>query len=413
MQMRASPLWLRARAARLWHGAAILTLLNGPALHAQPREVPAPQKPEIFTEAPAWVALNRWSFEGAIRGITVGPIENQRHPGHGYGSPACARTMTEIRRMGGNWVSITPFGRVADLHPTGVAMSFEVPFRVNREAVAAAVQQAHAAGLRVMLVPHLWVESGEWRGFIDPGDDAQWRQWARAYEGFVTNWALVAERARVDLLAVGIELRRWVTTDRASSFLPIIKHVRSVYKGPLTYAANWDDAEDTVIWGELDFIGINAFYPLAERRSASYDEMAHTAAERTTRANELGRRWNKPIVFTEFGYTSRTDAALRPWEWPEALSEVVVDQGSQARAYRALLGASVNQPWLAGLFVWRLYADLDDVTQEPEFGFSFRGKLAERELREAFATCWAADRHGSSLGAQTRFGSVAAGACWW
>jgi hypothetical protein len=363
-------------------------------LHAQPLNAPVPQKPEGVGETPAWLALKHWSFDGAIRGITVGPIENQLHPGHGYGSPPCARTMTEIRRMGGNWVSITPFGRVADLHPSGIAMNFEAPFSKNKDAVAAAVKQAHAAGLRVMLVPHLWVESGEWRGLIDPGDDAAWQKWARAYEGFVTNWARVAERAQVDLLAVGIELRRWVTTERASSFLPIIKRVRSVYKGPLTYAANWDDSEDTVIWGDLDFIGINAFYPLAEHPSAPYEELARIAAERTSRANELGRRWNKAIVFTEFGYTSRKDAALRPWEWPEALSQVVIDQSSQAEAYRALLGASVNQPWLAGLFVWRLYADLDDVTQEPEFGFSFRGKLAERELRDAFATCWAADGQG-------------------
>jgi hypothetical protein len=371
---------------------AWLTLLAAPALHAQPLEPRVPQRPESVAETPAWRALKQWSFEGAIRGITVGPIENQRHPGHGYGSAPCARTMREIRRMGGNWVSLTPFGRVADLHPSGVAMSFEAPFSQNKDAVAAAVKQAHAAGLRVMLVPHLWVESGEWRGFIDPGDDAAWQKWARAYDTFVTNWARVAERTQVDLLAVGIELRRWVTTERASSFAPIIKHVRTVYKGPLTYAANWDDVEDTVIWGDLDFIGINAFYPLAEHQGASLDEMARTAGQRTARANELGRRWNKAVVFTEFGYTSRKDAALRPWEWPEALSEVVIDQVSQAEAYRALLGASVDQPWLAGLFVWRLYADLDDVTQEPEFGFSFRGKLAERELRDAFATCWAADR---------------------
>ena len=57
----------------------------------------------------------------------------------------------------------------------------------------------------------------------------------------------------------------------------------------------------------------------------------------------------------------------------------------------ALLAAVIDQPWFAGLFAWRLYADPEDVSQEPEFGFSFRGKLAELELRDAFATHWAAD----------------------
>ncbi len=341
--------------------------------------------------SPVRLYLTRWSFERAIRGITVGPIENQRHPGHGYGSKASAQTMNQVRRLGGNWVSITPFGRVADTHATGISMSFEVPFNQNRQAVLAAVEQAHAEGLRVMLVPHLWVESGEWRGLLDPGDEARWQAWGRAYDAFVMSWARVAERARVDLFAVGVELRRWVTTDRAASFLPVIQRVRSVYSGPLTYAANWDDAEDTVIWGDLDFIGVNAFYPLAPRPNATFEEIARSAAEHTARANALARRWNKPLIFTEFGYTTRKDAALRPWEWPEALSDVIVDELSQAQAYRALLAAAVAQPWFAGLFAWRVYADPDDVTQEPQFGFSFRGKLAELELRDAFATHWAAD----------------------
>ncbi len=142
--------------------------------------------------------VSRLQLGRAIRGITIGPIENQLHPGRGYGSPACARSMREVKRMGADWVSLTPFGRVLDIHPSGVAMSFEVPFAENRKAVVAAVEQAHAAGLRVLLVPHLWVESGEWRGFIDPGSDADWARWAKSYEGFVTAWASVAQQSNVE-----------------------------------------------------------------------------------------------------------------------------------------------------------------------------------------------------------------------
>ncbi len=95
-----------------------------------------------------------------MRGITIGPIENALHPGKGYGSPAYERMLDEARRLGANWVSITPFGRVANLTPTGIDMTFEAPYPENRVAVAKAIRQAHEAGLRVMLVPHLWVEDG-------------------------------------------------------------------------------------------------------------------------------------------------------------------------------------------------------------------------------------------------------------
>ncbi len=96
-------------------------------------------------------------------------------------------------------------------------------------------------------------------------------------------------------------------------------------------------------------------------------------------------------MFNEFGYTTRKNSAIRPWEWPDKMSHVQADQGAQADAYRALLSALIDEPWFAGFFVWRLYADPDDMSQEAEWGFSPRGKLAELVLRDAFDTHWAGD----------------------
>jgi hypothetical protein len=360
-------------------------------LIANAKVASAAAPPKDTPDTISWAQSSRLQIDRAIRGVTIGPIENQLHPGRGYGSQACAQTMLEVSKMGGNWVSLTPFGRIWDIHPSGVSLTFEVPYPKNRKAVMAAIEQAHAAGLRVMLVPHLWVESGEWRGFIDPGSDANWKRWAKAYEGFLLEWAEVAQLSHADMMTVGVELRSWLTTDRAPLFLPILKRVRSTYSGPLTYAANWDDVEDTVIWGDLDVIGINAFYPLATRANAPFAELLQSSRTIALQVGQLAERWHKPFVFTEFGYTTRKDPALRPWEWPEALTNVVIDEQAQAQAYRALLAAVIEQPWFAGLFAWRLYADPEDVSQEPEFGFSFRGKLAELELRDAFTTHWAAD----------------------
>lgn len=354
---------------------------------AAPLGVSAAPGPVLPPGALAWAESGR----GAIRGITIGPIENALHPNKGYGSPAYERMLDEARRMGATWVSITPFGRVANLTPTGIDMTFEAPYPENRAAVAKAIRQAHAAGLRVMLVPHLWVEDGGWRAEIEPGDEAAWGRWAEAYRRFVENWAQVAQETSVDLLSVGVELRSWVTTTRAPSFFDVIRSVRSIYSGPLTYAANWDDADDTVIWGELDVIGINAFFPLTDKENASVDELLQGGREVARKVSELALAWDKPVVFTEFGYTTRRDPALRPWEWPEHLSNVVIDELAQADAYRGLLGAVIDEPWLAGAFVWRMYSDPDDVSQEAEWGFSPRGKLAELVLRDAFAAWWASD----------------------
>jgi hypothetical protein len=326
-----------------------------------------------------------------VRGVTIGPIESALHPGKGYASEPYARTLREVRRWGATWVSLTPFGRTLDLRPTGVALDFEAPFSENRRNVLEAVRMAHAEGLRVLLVPHLWVESGAWRAEIDPGDGAPWGRWASGYGEFVLAWAEVAAEAGADMFSVGVELRSWVTTARASSFREIVRAVRRVYPGPLTYSANWDDVQDTVVLGELDVIGVNAFYPLTDREGAGPVELLAGGRRAADKVRALARDWRRPVLFTEIGYTTRPDPALRPWEWPDGMRRVRVDQAAQRDAYAGLLGPLLEVPDFAGFFVWRVYADPDDASQEAEWGFSPRGKLAELVVRDAFAAHWAAD----------------------
>ncbi len=342
---------------------------------------------------PPLLHAEAWADEsaGAVRGVTIGPIESAAHPGVGYGTPAGRAAMAEARAMGATWIAVTPFGRVWDLSGGGVDLTFEKPVVENTAAVLAAIHDAHAEGLRVMVVPHLWVESGEWRALIDPGSDEGWARWAASYRRFVLHWASVAERGHAEMFSVGVELRSWVTTARAPSFVEVIRVVRERYHGLLTYSGNWDDVGNTVILGELDVIGVNAFYPLAEREGSTPEELAAGGAKVARQLGELAAEWHKPIVLTEMGYTTRADPALRPWEWPDAMHHVRVDERAQAAAYFALLSSLAWEPWCAGFFVWRTYADPLDVSQESEWGFSPRGKLAELTLRDAFAAWWAAD----------------------
>jgi hypothetical protein len=347
----------------------------------------AAPRPRLERTADAWTLGGL----GGIRGITVGPIENARHPGVGYGTFPGWRALYTAQQLGASWVSLTPFGRVWDLHGSGVDPCFEAPLEQNRRAVLAAIEQAHDLGLRVLLVPHLWVESGEWRALMDPGDDEGWARWAASYGRFLLRWAEVAEQGQVEMLSVGVEMRSWLTTHHAPSFVELLHAVRQRYSGLLTYSGNWDDIADTVVLGELDLIGVNAFYPLAAEPGASLEQLAfggrHVAAE----LGELSQVWHKPVLLTEMGYTTRQDPAVKPWEWPDGMHDVVVDQQAQALAYRALLAPLLAERWFAGFFVWRIYADPDDVSQEAEWGFSPLGKLSELEVRDAFAATWAAD----------------------
>ncbi len=317
--------------------------------------------------------------------MTIGPIESELQPGRGYGTPAFDATLSEIQRLGGNWISLTVFGRVWDLDGVGVDLTFEMPHEQVAAAVRRSVDMAHARGMRVLLVPHLWLESGEWRAEISPKSPERRALFEKNYSRFALAWAKVAEQAGVDLLAAGVELRSWVTTARAPSFVDLIHQIRGEYSGLLTYAANWDDAEDTVVWGHLDVIGINAFYPLHWEESATFAQVEAGGHRVADQVKVLAERFERPIVFTEFGYTTRKDTAIKPWLWPEQLGKVEVDQTAQARAYAALLGAMREVPGFMGAFVWRMYADVSDMSQEAEWGFSPWGKESEQVLRATFS----------------------------
>ena len=350
----------------------------------------------VASPAAAWDVLPRgadaWRSSGreAIRGVTVGPIESSQQQGRGYGTPYSAALLDELARMGVNWISITPFGRIWSLGSTQILMDFEAPYEDNRAAVRTMVAQAHARGMKVMIIPHLWVETTGWRGQIDPGTPEGWLEYQQSYRELVLAWATDAAAAGADAFSIGVECKSW--SGRFGAFwTALIADVRAIFPGLLTYSANWDEADSVLFWDQLDLIGINAFYPLADHSAATYEEYVAGARLIVPQLEELATVHEMPILFVEVGYTTRRDAAVEPWLWPDDMTDVHVDEHEQARALSASFAAFLPQDWFAGFFVWRYYANIDDVSQEAIWGFSPHAKAAESLLAEVFQTRWGAD----------------------
>lgn len=348
------------------------------------------------TPAGAWNHLppgrDAWALTGepAIRGVTVGPVESSQQPGRGYGTPYSAALLDELVAMGTTWISITPFGRVWNLQDTTILMDFEAPYAENRLAVREMVRQAHERGLKVLVIPHLWVETTGWRGEIDPGSPERWRAYQESYRRFVLAWARDAAAAGADAFSIGVECKSW--SGRFGGYwTSLIADVRGVFPGLLTYSANWDEAENVLFWDQLDLVGINAFYPLADHDGATYDEYVNGARRAVVQVRELADVLEMPVIFVEIGYTTRQNAAVQPWLWPDGMSDVRVDEHEQARALAAVFSAALPARWFAGFFVWRYYANIDDVSQEAIWGFSPHAKESEPLLADVFRARWGAD----------------------
>lgn len=333
-----------------------------------------------------------WGEAGmpAIRGVTIGPIESSQQPGRGYGTAESDALLDELARLGVTWVSLTPFGRLWSLQSTEILMDFEAPYEDNRAAVLRMIAQAHAHGMKVLVIPHLWVETGGWRGEIEPGSPAGWTAYQASYRRFVTAWARDAQAAGADAFSIGVECKSW--SGRFGTYWrSLIGELRSVFDGLLTYSANWDEVDGVLFWDLLDLVGINAFYPLAEHDGATYGEYVEGARKARDLVRASIAALDMPVVFVEVGYTTRPNAAVQPWLWPDDMTAVAEDEDEQARALAAVFEVFLPEPWFTGFFVWRYYASLDDVSQEAGWGFSPHAKVAESLLDSVFHAEWGAD----------------------
>ncbi len=322
-----------------------------------------------------------------IRGATLAPIEDGRLGPVGYGTERCEVALEELAALPAGWVALTPFGRMDDLDSTDILHDFEIPVEENEERIRRTARAARALGMRVALIPHLYVMSGGWRGRIDPGGEDGWREWFDAYEGFVLRFARLAAEIEADLFSVGVEFAS-STNDRSERWRELIAEVRAVFPGHLTYSANWDEVEWVPFWDALDVIGVNAFWPLASHPGERHEEMLARARGVARELSGLAFRFDRPVVFTEFGVKSATDSALAPWEWPEHCDGLTYDEDYQAEAFDAVLEAFTERPWFGGLFVWKYFADPWDETQEPLAGFGVRGKAAEEVLARWYRADW-------------------------
>lgn len=161
----------------------------------------------------------------------------------------------------------------------------------------------------------------------------------------------------------------------------LIAEVRQVYRGRLTYAANFDQYHQVGFWDALDFMGINAYFKLRseipgpDQKDRLYPLLV--AGWRGVLGDlELFRRQHKletkEVIFTEMGYTRRALSTLEPWsdvgfsliaDPKEPGKERLIvwrdqpeDKEERALAVRALHQAhsELPRPLLRGILYWKL-----------------------------------------------------------
>jgi hypothetical protein len=247
-----------------------------------------------------------------------------------------------------------------------------------------AIAAARGLGLRVVLKPFLDVRDGTWRARIAPRD---WPAWFRAYTAFIDHYAVLAQQAGVWALVVGTELSSSDVT-HADAWRQVIASVRRRFAGPLTYAADWPQYRSVPFWDDLDWVGVDAYFPLSTSPAPTRDELV-LAWQPWLRQISA---WSppKPVLFTEIGYRSEQGAAADPAVFHR---QAPVDLRLQADAVAAAFQALTPQSWLLGTlwFWWDNPSTADAGGGPQDNGYTPRGKPAEAVLAAWYAR-WAAMR---------------------
>jgi len=147
-----------------------------------------------------------------------------------------------VKAYGVEWISLTPFGWMQTQHTPAVKFNTHHGWwGETDEGIRTTTREAHQKDLKVMLKPHLWIMNpshGNWRGTIDFKTEELWQQWEADYTRFIMYYAQMADKENIEILCIGTEFTNPLLS-RPQYWKNLIRDIRSVYSGKLTYAANW------------------------------------------------------------------------------------------------------------------------------------------------------------------------------
>ncbi|MCX6056787.1 MAG: hypothetical protein NTW69_01355 [Chloroflexi bacterium] len=281
-----------------------------------------------------------------------------------------------IPQMGATWIALIVTCNQKTIDSTDI---FCANGPTDDETIYA-IQTAHAAGLRVMLKPHLDLsdDPSHWRGEIGLNfNKDQWQLWFKSYADYITHFASLAQDQGVEAFVVGTEMVTPSTHDQ--EWRDIVKAVRAQYSGPLTYAGFGNEFSMTW-WDALDMIGVDAYYSIANSASPTPDQLVAGWKPLVAKLEALSKRFDKPIIFTEVGYQSLDGVAM---SGIGASLSNQLDMQEQADCYEAVFRVFSDKPWWRGVFWWGLDTN---AAQGGIYDNEFPplGKPAEDVLRQYF-----------------------------
>lgn len=282
-----------------------------------------------------------------------------------------------------NWVALSPFGFLFALDQPQLNFNHSRQwFGERTDGIRQMAGEFKRNGVKVMLKPQLWIRHGEFTGHIKMLTETDWATFDKNYSDFILTYARLAQEEKIEMFAIGTELASYVAA-RPDSWKKLIAEVRKVYKGKITYAENWDTYNEFPHWALLDFIGIDAYFPLSEEKTPTVAHLLEKWHPVKLQIKQLSLQTQKPVLFTEYGYRSIDFTARRPWDSSGELN--VLNFEAQKNAIEAIHTAFWNEDWFAGGFLWKWFHKHAQSGGASDSQFTVQNKPAQTLLGKLYS----------------------------
>ena len=242
-------------------------------------------------------------------------------------------------------------------------------------------------GLGMIIKPHIWMRKpgqNGGRANIQLSSQDEWSIWKSRYRSMIIHYAEMSENLKLPLYCIGTELAS-VVKEHPNFWKELIKEVRQVYSGKLTYAANWyEEYQQVSFWNQLDYIGIQGYFPLTESINPSVSNIQSGWENHVSELKRFYKKHKKPILFTELGYSSTEDAAIKPWEWVNRNTTKSLSLKTQENCYEAFFKSFWGKNWFAGVLLWEWQSNHERTGGSDNLNFTPQNKPAELTIANWF-----------------------------
>lgn len=307
---------------------------------------------------------------------------NFAHEGYsiynGYLSRKATEAIEKQRDMGGNAIAIVPYSYIrGESAPTYLSIGSRAGSE-NDQGVVHSAYEAKQRGMQSLLKPQVFF-GNSWPGALEYNNEKDWNAFFDYYYRWIRHYAFLAEIHQIDALCMGVEFAK-ATLSHGDQWKHMFQKARGLYQGNMTYAANWgEEFENVDFWNELDFIGLNSYYPLSKNDTPTDAELKANFDIVKTKIKNVYQKYKKPIVFTEIGFRS----IEAPWKNPHADGDTPFNEEHQRRCYEVIFEGIQNEPWCAGILWWKFPSYLEYRGAE-NTAFTPNNKATEATVKKWF-----------------------------